>query len=294
MAARAALSALVCLAALSVTAAADVVAIDDLGGRITLGAPAARIVSIAPGSTEMLFAAGAGSAVIATVEYSIHPPEAGRLPRIGDAHAIDMERLVALRPDVVVAWPGGNNASQIAQIERLGIPLYLQRVDRLADLPASLRRLGALAGTRAEAQAAAADVARRIDELERRYASADRPSVLLQVWDRPIYTVGGAQLMSDALRVCGAENAFGDLRELGPAVELEAVIARDPAMIVAVGPARAVREWLDAWRRFGSLRAVRAERLIAFDDMRLSRLGPSILEATESLCRAIDRHRPPR
>src|SRR5688572_25918243 len=147
-------------------ALAGVIVTDDLGQRVSLESQPSRIVSIAPGSTEMLFAAGAGEHVIATVEYSIDPPAARNVPRIGDAHAIDMERLVAMRPDVVVAWPGGNNAAQIAKIEQLHIPLYLQRVDRLADIPASLRRLGELAGTRASAGVAASRLAARLAALE--------------------------------------------------------------------------------------------------------------------------------
>lgn len=279
------------LAALAAVAAAGVAVTDDLGHRLTLERHPSRIVSIAPGSTEMLFAAGAGKRVLATVEYSVDPPEALRVPRIGDAHAIDMERLVSLRPEIVVAWPGGNSAAQIAKIERLGIPLYRQRVDRLADLPASLRRLGVLAGTQDVADEAAATLGVRLAKLEERHASGPRLSVLLQVWDRPVYTVGGTQLMSDALRVCGGDNVFGDLRDLGPAVEIEAVIARDPAMIIAVGPDAATAEWLDAWKRFDSMRAVRTNRLIAFGDMRLSRLGPGVIDATEALCGAIDRAR---
>jgi iron complex transport system substrate-binding protein len=279
------------LAALVAGAAGGIVAFDDLDNRLSFERHPSRIVSIAPGSTEMLFAAGAGAKVVATVEYSIEPPEAMKLPRVGDAHAIDMERLVALRPDVIVAWPGGNNAGQVAKIEQLGIPLYLQRVDRLADVPDSLLRLGALAGTNDAADAAARRFMTRLRALETRYASRPRLTVLLQVWGRPIYTVGGTHLMSDSLRVCGAENVFADLRELGPAVELEAVIERDPAMIVAVGPPEMTAAWLESWRRFESMQAVHTDRLVAFGDMRLTRLGPTVLEATEALCAVIDRGR---
>jgi iron complex transport system substrate-binding protein len=277
---------------LSGLAAADALTVtDDLGRQHAFEGHPARIVSIAPGSTEMLFAAGAGALILATVEYSIDPPEAQRIARVGDAHAIDMERLVALRPDVVVAWPGGNNAAQIAKIEQLGIPLYRQRVDRLADLPHSVRRLGRLAGTGHIAEPAAARIGARLAALEARYARSPRLTAMLQVWDRPVYTVGGTQLMSDSLRLCGADNVFADLRELSPAVELEAVVVRDPEIIVALGPADATGEWLDAWKRFASLRAVRSGRLIGFEDLRLSRMGPGAIDATEALCALIDRAR---
>ena len=266
---------------------------DDLGRQLTLPAPPLRIVSLAPGATEMLFAAGAGSQLVATVEYSDAPPAARRVPRIGDAVAIDMERLVLLHPDVVVAWPGGGNAAQRARLARLAIPVYDQQVSRLADLAPAVRRLGVLAGTQTQAALAASAIDTRLAALRRSFAGghgAQRPPrVLLEVWNRPIYTVGGRQLMSDALSVCGVRNVFADLAGAGPAVDIEAVIARNPDIIIAAGPPGESAGWLEDWKRFPTLAAVRSGRLIAFDDQALSRLGPSVIGATEALCRAIER-----
>jgi iron complex transport system substrate-binding protein len=235
----------------------------------------------------MLFAAGAGKHVIATVEYSDEPAAAKQVPRIGDVVAIDMEKLVALRPEVAVVWPGGGNPAQIEEIGRMGIPVYRQQVNTLADLPGSLRRLGALAGTKEAAEQAARNIEVRLATLGKTYENGRHPRVLLEVWNHPIYTVGGTHLMSDALRICGARNAFGDLRELGPAIDVEAVVARNPDIIVAAAPPGAGAEWLADWRRFTTLRAVRAGNLIAFEDPRLVRLGPSIVDATESLCKVL-------
>ena len=264
---------------------------DDLNRAVTVHEPPLRIVSLAPGATEMLFAAGAGTQLIATVEYSDEPAAARHVPRIGDVAAVDMERLVALRPDVVIAWPAGGNPAQREKIAALHIPLYQQQVERLADLPASLRRLGALTGTHAVAERAARDIEARLASLARRYgvAAARRPSVLLQVWNRPVYTVGGRHLMSDALELCGARNVFADLAEAGPLVDTEAVIARNPDIIVAAAPPGEGAAWLADWKRFPSLAAVRSGRLVAFEDQALSRLGPSVLDATEGLCRALAR-----
>ena len=261
---------------------------DDEGRRVTVPDSVTRIVSIAPGATEMLFAAGAGGRVIATVEYSDEPPEARAVPRIGDGIAVDMERMVALRPDVVVVWPGGGNPAQIAKLATLGFPLYHQQVNTLADIPRSLRRLGALANTQWAAEAAASDIEARLDRLEKHHGTGERLSVLLQVWNHPIYTVGGRHLMSDALRICGTSNVFADLESVGPAVDVEAFIARDPDVIMAVAPAATAREWLHEWQRFKRMKAVRAARLLVFDDSRLSRLGPIAVAATEDLCAALD------
>jgi iron complex transport system substrate-binding protein len=261
---------------------------DDEGRQIQLAHPAHRIVSVAPGATEMLFAAGAGQYVIATVEYSDVPAGAKRVPRIGDGIAVDMERIVALRPDVVVVWPGGGNPAQIAKLASLGFTLYHQQVNTLADIPGSLRRLGELAGTQPEAERAARAIEARLAALERGYRSGNQPGVLVQVWNRPIYTVGGRHLVTDALRLCGARNIFADLNDMGPAVDVEAVILRDPDVIVAVAPSQAsAREWLDGWRRFGKLKAVRNDRLIVFPEGGLTRLGPSAVSATEDLCKAL-------
>jgi iron complex transport system substrate-binding protein len=263
---------------------------DDLGAAVAVPAAPLRIVSLTPGATEMLFAAGAGGQLIATVQYSSEPPAARNVPRIGDVAAIDMERLVALHPDVVIAWPAGGNPAQRAKIEALGIPLYRQQVARLADLPVSLRRLGVLAGTPAVAEPAAAALDARLAALRRTYrAQGHRPSVLLQVWNRPIYTIGGRHLMSDALELCGARNVFADLPEPGPLVDTEAVIGRDPDIILAAAPPGEGAAWVADWQRFSGLAAVRNHRVVAFENQALSRLGPSVLDATEELCRTIAR-----
>ena len=267
--------------------------LDDLGHTVSVAMPPLRIVSLSPGGTEMLFAAGAGAEVIGTVEYSDQPPAAHAVPRIGDVVAIDMERLVALRPEVVVAWPAGGNPAQQAKIASLGVPLYQQQVVRLADLPDSVRRLGELAGTQAAAEREARQLEARLGALRQRYAGAAaqaggrRPTVLLQVWNRPIYTIGGRHLMSDALALCGAQNVFADLPEPSPLVDIEAVIARNPDVIVVAAPPGEGAAWVADWKRYPALSAVRSGRVIAFEDEGLSRLGPSVIDATENLCRRI-------
>jgi iron complex transport system substrate-binding protein len=262
--------------------------VDDTGVHLTLARPAQRIVSLAPSATEMLFAAGAGPQVLATVAYSDEPNAARRVPRIGDSSAIDMERLLRLQPDVVVFWPGGNNPAQVAQLRRLGVALYGQQVDHLADLGASLRRLGALAGTATIAAARARALEARLSGLRARYARRPPLTVLLETWNQPLYTVGARQILSDSLALCGATNVFGDLPQLSPAVQVEAVIGRDPDLIIAAAPPGAAARWLQDWHRFPSLRAVRTGNLVAAEDPALSRLGPSLIEATGRLCAQID------
>jgi len=272
------------LAVMPLAAASPIV--DDGGHTLVLAAPAQRIVSLWPGATALLFAAGAGDRIVATADYSDEPEAARRIARIGDAQSFDVERILALHPDVVVAWEGGTSPLALARLERVGLRVYRAGFARLTELPDTLRRLGALAGTSAVADPAAAALAARIQALRARYARPARPpTVLIQVWDRPVYTVGRAQILSDVLGACGYRNVFDDLAAPAPAVSEESVLARDPDVILALAPDEAsARAWLDRWRDVGALRAVRGGRLLADSDPRLSRMGPGLVPAAEALC----------
>ncbi|HEX5459560.1 MAG TPA: cobalamin-binding protein [Steroidobacteraceae bacterium] len=262
--------------------------IDDFGRKVTVRYPLERIVSLAPGPTAMLRAAGAGDRLIATIEYSGQPASEDNLPKIGTADAIDMERLIELRPEVVVVWPDGNSPAQIATIERLGIPVYRQEAVTLEGIGESLRRLGKLAGTSGVADREASALQAKLAALRKKYANVSHPpSVLLEVWDRPLYTVGGRELMTDVLQVCGARNVFADLPGRAPAIGIEAVIARNPDIIIAAAPPGSGASWLAEWSRFPSIRAVRTGRLMSFEDQRLIGLGPGVIDATAVLCRKI-------
>jgi iron complex transport system substrate-binding protein len=270
--------------------------VDDDGQAIALKAPAQRIVSLSPGATAMLFAAGASSHLVGTADFSDEPAAARAIPRIGDSQGYDLERILALRPDIVVVWSGGTNASLLERLQRVGLPVYRHRVARLADLPGAVQRLGRLAGTSQIADAAAAELEARILALRANASSAAARSagdgkratsrtVLIQIWDRPVYTVGGTQLLSDAVEQCGYRNVFDDLRDPGPAVSVEAVLTRDPAVILAVAPdERQAEVWLQQWRNMPALRAVRDKHLLTLSDQRFSRLGPAVIDATEALC----------
>jgi ABC-type Fe3+-hydroxamate transport system substrate-binding protein len=233
----------------------------------------------------MLFAAGGGARVVGTPDFSVEPAAAGTIARIGDSHGFDLERILALHPDVVVAWTGAFSAAQLLPFERAGLPVYRHRVARLDDLPVALRRLGALLDTGAIAGRSADDLQQRIAALRQHYQRANAPRVLLQVWDRPVYTLGGEQLISDAVEACGYRNLYAELRDAAPAVSLESIAARDPEVILALAVDEpSAQEWLDRWRAFPRLSAVRQGRLVSFADARLSRLGPEAVSATEALC----------
>jgi iron complex transport system substrate-binding protein len=261
---------------------------DDEQRPLDLARPAQRIVSLAPGATAMLFAAGAGARVVGTSQYSNEPEAAKQIERVGDAQSFDLERILALHPDVVVVWGGGTSSTQLARLQGVGLRIYRHRLTGLDDIPSSLLRFGRLAGTQATAQAAAAQFSQRIAALRGLYLQAPPATVLIQVWNRPIYTVGRAEIMTDVIRACGYRNVYDDLGDPGPAVTLESVLARDPQIILALPPdQKAGIEWLAAWQAYPSMRAVRSGRVISWTDQRLSRLGPSIVDAAEDLCRAL-------
>jgi iron complex transport system substrate-binding protein len=261
---------------------------DDEQRPLDLARPAQRIVSLAPGATAMLFAAGAGARVVGTSQYSNEPEAAKDIERVGDAQSFDLERILALHPDVVVVWGGGTSPTQLARLQGVGLRIYRHRLTGLDDIPSSLLRFGRLAGTQAAAQAAAAQFSQRIAALRGLYLQAPPATVLIQVWNRPIYTVGRAEIMSDVIHACGYRNVYDDLSDPGPAVTLESVLARDPQIILALPPdQKAGIEWLAAWQAYPSMRAVRSGRVISWTDQRLSRLGPSIVDAAEDLCHAL-------
>ncbi len=266
------------LAAAGGARGAGVEARDDLGRLAALERPARRIVSLAPHVTELLFAAGAGGRVVGAVESSDYPPAAQLIPRVGGSAALDLEAIVALRPELVVAWDSGNPAAAIERLRALGYPVYVSEPRALEDIGRALRRLGRLAGTEAHARTAAAAYERSLDALRRRYAGRPPLSVFYQVWDHPLITVNGEHLISAVLELCGGRNVFADLPALAPRVSIEAVVARDPQVIISAGAG------LDAWRRWGELAAVRDRHLYSVDPDLLHRPTPRILTGAQRVC----------
>jgi iron complex transport system substrate-binding protein len=264
---------------------------DDAGESVTVATEVCRIVSLAPGTTAMLYAAGAGSCLVGTIAHSTEPAAAATVPVIGDAETLDFERLLALRPTAVVVAVDVVQRVRIDRIRSLGIPVYQVHVTRLSQMPDSVRRLGALAGTNEVAAMSATALRAELDALSKRYRERRPVRVLYQIWDRPIYTIGGRHVIADALTLCGAVNIFGELGTAAPAVTREAAVLRDPELIIASAPPASADEWLAEWRKFPGLTAVRNGHLVSFSDERIDRMGPSVIAATGGLCEVVDRAR---
>jgi iron complex transport system substrate-binding protein len=264
---------------------------DDSHEIVTVATTECRIVSLAPGTTAMLYAAGAGHCLVGTIAHSEEPAEAATVPIVGDAETLDFEQLIALRPTVVVVAVDVVQRVRIDRIRALKIPVYQVHVTRLSDMADSVRRLGELAGTPAIAAARAAELKAELAAIDTRYRGRPTLRVLYQIWDRPIYTIGGKHVISDALRLCGASNIFADLETAAPAVTREAAVLRDPQVILVSAPPGVASEWLAEWRRFPALLAVRDGNLLEYSDARIDRMGPSVIAATASLCALIDQAR---
>jgi iron complex transport system substrate-binding protein len=239
----------------------------------------------------MLYAAGAAHCLVGTIAHSTEPADAVRLPIVGDAETLDFEQLLALRPTVVVVAVDVVQRMRIDRIKAMGIPVYRVHVTRLAGMPDSIRRLGALAGTQAIADREAEALNAALEALGARYRTRTPIRVLYQIWDRPIYTIGGKHVITDALQLCGAINIFSDLETAAPAVTREAAVLRDPELILASSPPGAADEWLAEWRRYPAMTAVQNRQLISYVDERIDRMGPSVIEATGNLCAVIDNAR---
>lgn len=257
--------------------------VDDTGATVQLAAAAQRIVSLAPGATELLFAAGAGSQIVATVQAADEPMEAKAIERIGDANELKYARLTALKPDVIVVWQNLANPAVLQNLNKLGVPLYFVSVRRFEDIPESVRRLGTLAGTATTAQATAKTLAARISRLPKA-PSKPRFDVFYMIWDSPLYTVGNRSLMSEAISRCGGRNIFDDLDMPAPIVEFGVILGRNPDVIIMAAPPITSRDWRERWQAFPDVKAVSGKRMVSFTDTRLTRMGPTAIDAVSELC----------
>lgn len=249
-------------------------------------AQAQRIVSLAPHLTELAYAAGAGDQMVGTVLYSDHPAAARELPRIGDAFRVDLERMLALHPSLVLVWEGGTPQATIEQVRRLGLPVETFSTRALADVPRTIVRLGELAQTSETARVAAADFTHAVAALRAQYSSRPQVAVFLQVNNRPLYTVNGRQIMSEVLKVCGGRNIFDDLTQLAPTVSVEAVLARRPQAIISTD--QQLPDIVTQWGRWKNVPAVHAGALYTLRADNLTQANARMPVGMRALCETLE------
>ncbi len=247
-----------------------------------------RIISLSPHITELLFAAGAGDRIVGVDDSSDYPAAVAGIARVGEPAALDVEGLLKLKPTLIVLWDSGTPASRKTQLERLNLRLYVTDQRHLDDIGTALIEFGRLAGTEPAAAAAARRYQIELAQLRSRYAARSRLTVFYQVWDRPLYTLSGAHVVSEVLSLCGGHNVFADLSTLAPAIDKEAVLARDPDVIlIAATGAEGARQTLQ-WSQFSNLRAVRSHRVFTVDPSLVGRMAPRILQGVREVCDLLD------
>jgi iron complex transport system substrate-binding protein len=265
-------------------AAADIQVEDSLGRKLVLPQPATRVVSLAPHLTEVVFAAGAGAQLVGAVAYSDYPEAAQKVPRVGSYDNVSVESLVALNPDLVLAWYSGNGPEVIKRVEALGLTVYVFESKTMESVAESLRVVGKLTGNEDTAQAAADAFLQQLSHLRDTYSTRQEISLYYQIWDEPLMTLNGEHLISDVVKLCGGRNVFADSPVLVSRISVESVIRADPQVIIASGMGEARPEWLDDWRKWTSMTAVKNNQLYFVPPDVLQRHTPRIIEGATLMC----------
>lgn len=273
---------------------AAIVLRDDTGREVRLGAPARRIVTLSPHATELMVAAGAGDRLVGVDQNSDYPPEVTRLPKVGSPLNLDIERVLALKPDLIVLWAyatGTSNPGKLPMdlLDQLGIAVFYSRPEKLMDIATSLDRFGRLAGTASVAAPRAAQLRQQVDALASTYAARAPVRTFYQLSGQPLYTLNDRGIIGDALRLCGADNVFGKLPAAAPMVSVEGVLLANPQVIVVGGSDAAGKAALTQWKAFApGLTAAAQGHLFVADADRMHRPGPRMIDETARLCANID------
>lgn len=241
-----------------------------------------RVVSLAPSLSEIVVELDSADLLVGVLDAGERPAELKELPSVGRYGQLDMEQLLSLKPDLLLLWPGSVGPAQREQLKRLNIATYVAEPHNLAQLTQQIEAIATQLGRPERGVSLAADLRQKLDHLRQRYHRDQPLQVFYQVWDRPLYTVGGGQIISDALDVCGARNVFADLTLPAPQVSVEAVLQRNPEVILASAQAQ-----LDAWKAWPQVRAVARGQLLLVTDTGLERPSGQMIEATAKLCQVI-------
>ncbi|MBD9504681.1 cobalamin-binding protein [Pseudomonas sp. PDM23] len=247
-------------------------------------AAAERVVSLAPSLTDMVLELGAGDRLAGLLDGGPRPESLKDLPSVGRYGQVNLEQILALQPDLLLVWPGAVPEAQLQRLTSVGIPVYVADPHRLEDIARQFRELGERLGRAEKGRELAQAFEARMAQLRTQYHRAPPLKVFYQVWDRPLYTVGGRQIISEALEVCGGRNLFADLDLPAPQVGREAVLARDPQVIVA-----ASEDQLRSWTGMQQLSATRLRQLWVVPDRNLEKPSFAMLDATEKLCRLLSK-----
>jgi len=269
------------------TALAGIALTQANGEALILPAPAKRIITLAPNLAELVFAAGAGERLIAVVEYSDFPPAVKQITKVGDAFRIDLERIINLKPDLVIAWTSGNPQTALQKLEQLGITVWQIEITRPNEIAATVDAIALAAGTGAQGIPVAEALRKQLSTLVQENSGKPPLDFFYQIAANPLYTVNGQHIISRSMEICGARNIFAELPSLAPQVSQEAVILANPQAMIApeiVGDTPALAHWND-WPR---LKAVQTGALLYLPADDISRAAPRLLDSIELACKLLD------
>lgn len=250
-----------------------------------------RVISLSPHLTELLFSAGAGDKLVGRVSYSDYPPQAGSLPEVGAYNAISIEKVIQLKPDLIIAWQSGTRPVDVNRLKQLGFNVILSDSQKLSDIPNEIERFGKLLHTESVAEPEAQRLQAILKNLNDHYSSRKQIRAFYQIWNAPLMTVNHEQFISQAMQICGAKNIFSDLPLLAAEVNIETVLQRDPQVILVGGEQAMQNQWLQDWKKWNSLTAVRNEQIYQLDADRFHRATARLIDGLEGLCKTIDKAR---
>ena len=283
-------SVLIALFFLSLTVQAEITVVDDAGNTLIFSQPVKRIVSLAPHATELLFAAGATKQITGTVTYSDYPEAAKKIPRIGSYNKFDLESIIAMSPDLIFAWQDGNPEEQLNKMREMGFNIFISEPRKFKDVAENIRSMGKLLGTEKVAEQKAKAFLTELDNLKHQYQPRKLVNIFYQVWNEPLITIGSGHLVGQVIKFCGGRNVFGDLSVISPRVSIEAVMEKNPDVIVA-GMALGREDWIEQWQKWKGLKAVKNKHVYAIDADLIVRQTPRVLKGTRLMCEYLDRVR---
>ncbi len=257
---------------------------DDLGRTVKLEKPAERIISLAPHVTENLFAAGAGHLIVGAVNYSDYPEQAKIIPQVGGYNSFNIELILASRPDLIIGWKEGNRKQQVEQLINLGLTVYISDPRGLEDIARNIQHFGILSGEEDSSMKAADDFLERLASLRKKYSGRKEISVFYQAWNQPLLTVNKQQFIGRIIKLCSGRNIFADLNALTPQVSIESVLTHNPSVIIASGMGKARPEWLDDWKQWSFLDAVKNDNLFFVQPDIIQRHTPRLLDGAQQIC----------
>lgn len=255
------------------------------------GKPAERIVSLAPHITEMLFEIGAGEKVVATVDYANHPEAAKAIPRIGGHYGINIEKLLLLKPDLVLFWQGGNKAQDLAKMQQLGLNVVLNEPVYLEYVAKELVKLGKLTGNEQQAQQKADAFLTNLNVIKSRYASKNTLSTFYQLWSTPLMTINKDSWINQLVSACNARNIFSESPTKTPQVSIENVLVAKPDIIVIPDANSTSPQPSVGWESWPQIPAVTKQQIIHVNGDVMHRFSPKMLSGLADMCHQIDAFR---